>query len=97
MKTDLAEEELMHDDWTIDKDRWAKAGALQLLLSEFIDQQSWKKVVDWLSLTNVAMDHNAATKLRHHGLVHGSSRASRSRSGGMRTTRSSGFMPVPAL
>ncbi|PVH94900.1 hypothetical protein DM02DRAFT_538482, partial [Periconia macrospinosa] len=39
--------------------------AANQLATAYIDDQSWKKVTEWLSPANVATNHNAATKLRH--------------------------------
>jgi ankyrin repeat protein len=64
-EAELAEKELVHDNRTKDDNRWSKAEASQQLLSEFIDHQSWSKVVEWLSPANVTTNHKAATNLRH--------------------------------
>jgi ankyrin repeat protein len=64
-EAELAEKELVHDNRIKDDERWRRAEASQQLLTDFIDDQSWMKVVEWLSPANVTANHKAATGLRH--------------------------------
>ncbi|PVH91500.1 hypothetical protein DM02DRAFT_734153 [Periconia macrospinosa] len=64
-EAELAEKELAQGERIKDNIRWSKMDAANQLTTAYIDDQSWKKVTEWLSPANVATNHNAATKLRH--------------------------------